>query len=421
MSEFAVPAVRARAGRRLLWLLCAMYFLFYIDRVNIATAATSISRDLGLNATQLGLAFSAFAYPYAFFQVFGGWFGDHVGARRTLLGCGIVVAATTIATGLAGGLASLFAVRLALGFGEGAAFPTATRAMAAWLPRESWGYAQGVTHSAARLGNAITPPIISALILALSWRASFVIVGTASLAWVVAWMALLPAGPDARAERRAERAIQSTPWPALFRRILPVTAVDFCYGWMLWLFLNWLPSFFQNAYHQNLKSSAIFSAGVFVGGVLGDTAGGVLSDAVLRRTGSRQRARGWVIAGAMLASFVFMLPLLRPLGVGAAAISLGLAFFALEFVVAPIWGVPMDIAPDHAGKASGLMNLGFGIAGIVSPVVVGAIIDATGDWTLPFLLSMVLLLLGAALALRLRPDRPLEAAGLARTQPSPLA
>src|SRR5208337_2890485 len=113
MSEFAVPAVRARAGRRLLWLLCAMYFLFYIDRVNIATAATSISRDLGLNATQLGLAFSAFAYPYAFFQVFGGWFGDHVGARRTLLGCGIVVAATTIATGLAGGLASLFAIVVA--------------------------------------------------------------------------------------------------------------------------------------------------------------------------------------------------------------------------------------------------------------------------------------------------------------------
>src|SRR5208283_730483 len=161
--------------------------------------------DLGLNATQLGLAFSAFAYPYAFFQVFGGWFGDHVGARRTLLGCGIVVAATTIATGLAGGLASLFAVRLALGFGEGAAFPTATRAMAAWLPRESWGYAQGVTHSAARLGNAITPPIISALILALSWRASFVIVGTASLAWVVAWMALLPAGPDARGTPRRAR------------------------------------------------------------------------------------------------------------------------------------------------------------------------------------------------------------------------
>jgi MFS family permease len=419
VSELAVPAVGARSGRRLLWLLCAMYFLFYIDRVNIATAATSISHDLDLSATQLGLVFSAFAYPYAFFQVFGGSFGDHVGARRTLLGCGVVVAATTIATGLASGLASLFAVRLALGFGEGAAFPTATRAMAAWLPRESWGYAQGVTHSAARLGNAITPPIISALILALSWRASFVIVGAASLVWVVAWMTLLPADPAIRAGTAAPRA--PTPWPALFRRMLPVTAVDFCYGWMLWLFLNWLPSFFQNAYHQNLKSSAIFSAGVFVGGVLGDTAGGVLSDVVLRRTGSRQHARGWVIAGAMLASFVCMVPLLYPLGVGAAAASLGLAFFALEFVVAPIWAVPMDIAPEHAGKASGLMNLGFGIAGIVSPLAVGMVIDATGDWTLPFLLSMALLLLGAALALRLRPDRPLVANDVAQSQLSPLA
>ena len=101
-------SVRSGNSRRLLWLLCAMYFLFYIDRVNIATAATGIAHNLSLNATQLRIAFPAFAYPYAFFQVFGGWFGDHVGARRTLLGCGFVVAATTIATGLVAGLASLF-------------------------------------------------------------------------------------------------------------------------------------------------------------------------------------------------------------------------------------------------------------------------------------------------------------------------
>ncbi len=384
-----------------------MYFLFYIDRVNIATAATSIQTELGLSNTQLGLVFSAFAYPYAFFQIFGGWIADRLGPRRTLLASGLIVSATTMLTGLAGGLSSLFALRLALGFGEGAAFPTATRAMASWLPPSGWGFAQGITHSAARLGNALTPPVISALILLLSWRASFVILGACSLVWVAVWGWLFRDAPKLPTARASATRSTPTPWRRLTLRMLPVTAVDFCYGWMLWLFLNWLPSFFQNEYHQDLKKSAIFSAGVFLAGVIGDTLGGMLSDRILTRTGSRHRARAWVIAGGLLGAFVFMLPLFLTHQVGPVAVSLALAFFALEFVVAPIWSVPMDIAPGHAGKASGLMNLGFGIAGIISPTVVGVIIDVSGSRTLPFVASMVLLLLGAGLAFRMQPDRPL--------------
>lgn len=389
----------------MLWLLCAMYFLFYVDRVNISTAATSIQHDMGLSNTELGLIFSSFAYPYAFFQIFGGWVADRFGPRRTLIGCGLVVAVTTMLTGVAGGLGSLFAVRMALGFGEGAAFPTATRAMAQALPPADWGFAQGITHSAARLGNALTPPLIALLIAALSWRASFVIIGAASLVWVAAWLVLYREAPGTQAARPVTR----TPWRRLAARVLPVTAVDFCYGWMLWLFLNWLPGFFQNEYHLALGKSAVFSAAVFIAGVVGDTLGGLASDRILHVTGSRQKARGWLICGALLATFFCMVPLLFIRDVTGAATALGCAFFTLEFVVAPIWSVPMDIAPQHAGKASGLMNLGFGVAGIVSPLVVGAVIDRTGDRTLPFLMSMVLLLIGAFLALLMRPDRQLAA------------
>jgi MFS family permease len=83
------------------------------------------------------------------------------------------------------------------------------------------------------------------------------------------------------------------------------------------------------------------------------------------------------------------------------------SFFFLELTNSVLWAVPMDIAPDHAGVASGLMNTGFGVAGIVSPIVFGFLIDRTGNWQLPFALSALLLAVGTLLALRVDP-RPLH-------------
>jgi cyanate permease len=103
---------------------------------------------------------------------------------------------------------------------------------------------------------------------------------------------------------------------------------------------------------------------------------------------------------------VFLLPVIMVHDVTVAAASLTLAFFCIELVVGPIWSVPMDIAPRYAGSASGMMNFGFGVAGIISPFVFGYLIDLTGSWTWPFAGSVVLLLLGAGLAFRMHPDRP---------------
>jgi MFS family permease len=406
-----------------LLLLCLMYMILYVDRVNISTAAPLIKTDLGLNNTQLGLAFSAFAYPYAVFQLIGGYFGDKFGARATLIISGLIVCVATAATGLVGSLAALVIARLALGIGEGATFPTATRAMAAWTPERSWGFAQGITHSFARMGNAITPPLIALLITFVSWRGSFVALAFASLVWVAAWAWLfrdVPASPPLKPEELAQLSARSrgtssepVPWLKLFQRMWPVTAVDFCYGWTLWLFISWIPSFFYQNYHQDLKQSAFYSAGVFLGGVVGDTLGGVASDRILRRTGDRLAARRNVIVTGMLGGFVFLLPVMMVHDVNIAALSLAAAFFCVELVVGPIWAVPMDIAPRHSGSASGMMNFGFGLAGIISPLVFGYLIDLTGSWTLPFAGSVCLLLLGAALAFRIRPDQPFEPAGTA--------
>src|SRR5690242_19471679 len=136
-----------RATTMVLGLLCLMYLITYVERVNIATAASEIRKDLGLSNTQLGFVLSAFGYPYLLFQVFGGWIGDRFGPRRTLFMCGLVWAGATILTGLTGGLVSLLFVRVLVGIGEGATFPVATRAMQNWTAVGDRGFAQGITHS----------------------------------------------------------------------------------------------------------------------------------------------------------------------------------------------------------------------------------------------------------------------------------
>ena len=395
-----------------------MYLILFIDRVNIATAAPLIKLDLQLSNTQLGLVFSAFAIPYAVFQLLGSWIGDKFGPRLILSVCCAIVGVSTILTGAAGGFLSLIAARLALGLGEGAAFSTATRAMSNWTPAGRWGFAQGITHSFAHIGNALTPPLMIALFALITWRGSFVVMGSASLLWLVVWAWYFRDDPRkhhaiteadlATLPVRATGGRPSVPWLRLARRILPVTTVDFCYGWTLWLFMSWIPTFFLENYHLNLKSSAMFTSGVLFAGVVGDTVGGVLSDRLLRKTGSLVIARRSVIVAGFLGAFVFMLPVVLIHDLKTAAVCLSLAFFCAELIVAPIWSVPMDIAPRYAGTAAGMMNTGFAVAGLISPSSFGYLVDLTGSWVVPFIGSIVLLFCGAILALRLRPDKPFE-------------
>lgn len=412
---------RPTAPGTVLGLLCAMYLITYVDRVNIATAANDIRRDLSLSNTQLGLVFSAFAYPYLLFQVFGGWMGDRFGPRLTLFVCGVIWASATILTGFAGGLASLFLVRILLGIGEGATFPVATRAMQAWTAVERRGFAQGITHAFARLGNAVTPPIVAWLIALTTWRGSFVALGCCSLLWVVVWVWYFRDNPADHGgvthedlDRLPNRGVApagarpTVPWRPLARRMLPVTVVYFCYAWTLWLYLNWLPSFFLHAYALNLSRSALFASAVFGAGVAGDLLGGTVSDAILRRTGDLLKARRNVVVAGFAGSFLSLLAIFATRDLTTIILSLAAAFFFAELVIGPMWSIPMDIAGRHSGTASGIMNTGSALAGILSPLVFGIIIDRTGNWHLPFVGSIGLLLVGAVLSFTMHPERAFE-------------
>jgi MFS family permease len=409
------------SSNMVLLLVCLMYGLTYIDRINVNTAGTGLQKDLHLNTYQLGWVFSAFGWAYLALQVWGGWVSDRFGARRSLTVCGIIWAGATVMSGLAGSFAVLIIARVILGLGEGATFPTATRALADWFPPEKRGFTQGITHAFARLGNFFTPPLVAWLMRVQSWRFSFVVLGGISLVWVIVWWLYfrddpgthpgitpreLAEVPDYATRQKQSRV--SVPWGPLVRRMWPVTAVYFCYGWTLWLYLTWLPSFFMHGYKLNLKNSAIFSSGVFLAGVLGDTVGGIVSDRIYKKTGDSNKARRNLVVIGFLISLAFMVPVLRSHDLNLVAICLSGAFFFAEFTIGPFWAMPMDIAPRYAGSASGLMNIGSALAAAVSPLVAGYVIQRTNNWDLPFLGSIGLLLLGAILAFWMKPNEPLQ-------------
>jgi MFS family permease len=348
--------------------------------------------------------------------------------------CGIVWAGATALTGLVEGLTSLYVVRLVLGVGEGATFPVATRAMQSWVPAERRGFAQGFTHAFSRIGNSVTPLIVAWLLaptltvfgahvlsLTKSWRRPFVVLGIASLAWVFAWVWYyrdVPADhagitPDdlAKLPNRGQGATKKqiqVPWARLIRRMAPITIVYFCYGWTLWMYLNWLPQYFENVYQLDVKKSAIFASAVFLAGVGGDYLGGVISDRILEKTHDLRKARRDFVVASFLCSFLFMLVVFLTHDLTIIVVSMAAAFFCAELTIGPMWSIPMDIAPKYSGTASGLMNTGSAVAAALSPTAFGYIVDWTGNWQLPFLASLGLLLVGSLLAFRMHPEVAFE-------------
>lgn len=419
----------------ILAVMCLLYFVAYIDRVNISVAAPFVREEFGLTPTQMGIVFSAFAYPYAAMQIFGGWCADKFGPRLVLTVLSIIWAVATIFCGFAWSLTSLLVFRFILGIGEGGAFPTATRSFTFWLPATERGFAQGITHSFARLGGAVTPPLVIGIVAWWGWRESFIILGVVSLLWTALYVwffrntpiehpwitdaELKEIGIDTKKMKACSKG--KTPWAEMIRKMWLVTFVDFCYGWSLWVFLTWLPSYLKDARGFDLKQLALFAALPLLAGVVGDTLGGIVSDTIYKRTGNLKIARRAMLVLGLGGALLFMLPVVGVKDPVAAVALLSASFFFLELTNAVLWSLPMDIAGAYAGTAGGMMNTGFGVAGMISPIAFGFLVQATGSYEWPFAVSAGLLAVGIVAALFIDPTRKLVEVAEPPPEPAPNA
>lgn len=394
-------------------LLCIMAFIMYIDRTNMAVAAPVITKELGLTNTSLGLIFSAFAVAYSCFMIPGGWLSDRIGARKGLLLFGLLWSAATLATGFIGSLVALAVARFFVGVGEAPIYPTAARLITNVISPQRRASAQGVMHASGRVANALAPLIVTGLILAFSWRLSFILLGAVTLLYSLIMYAGLhraagrnSAGGQVPQPRPAAAARhEPVDWPHMIRRVWPTTATCFCHGWVLWFFLNWIPSYFAQRYGLNIKHSMLFSTFVLLGGTVGTAAGGLLSDWRFRRTGDRLRARRDVIIFGFLASILGLIPMFFTHDVLISTCSLSFAFFCSELSDSPLWVLGSEVVPKHAATSAACTFTGMALAGAISPVVIGLLLDMSGGkWAVAFAASIVVLVLGPLLAMRIRLD-----------------
>ncbi len=413
------PLGKTTIAARIFTLLCGNALILYIDRTNLSVAAPLIMHDLGLSNISLGLAFSAFSVTYAGFMILGGRAGDHIGPRNGLLICGLVWAAGTMLTGLVGGLVSLVLARLLVGIGESPFYPIASAIIVRWVRADRRGAAQGVLHGFGRLGAAITPVAVTALIVVTSWRWAFILLGLLSVAITsfvflyvrddprlhpdVSRDELARLGHDAdRVDRAAATRRTPMPWFEFLARIWPVTTVCFCYGWFSWFLLNWIPLYFAHAHGMDIRNVAIFATSVLVFGFLGNVAGGLVADWWLRRTGSLERSRRDTILLGFGGALVCIVFLLITTNLAVDTIMLALGYFFIELADAPMWMLGMDALPSHAATATATVNTGFALSGAVSPIVVGWLLDVTQSWNVVFAVAVVILLVGPLAAFRIR-------------------
>lgn len=419
--EGAPAAVRpTRARHIVLWLTVLAYLITYMDRVVISTAAPSIQAEFGFSLVTMGWIFASFQFAYAFFQIPGGWIGDRFGPRRALTGVVVWWSAFTAATALTWSAGSMMVSRFLFGMGEAGAFPIATRSLSRWMLPSERGWAQGVTHAGARLGGAVTPVFVALLIVDFGWRMPFFLFALIGLAWAALWFwyyrdtprehrGVNPAERDMiEAAVGAGRARVKVPWARLLAnpQLWLLSSMYFCYAYCINIFLTWFPKYLHDARGFDIALMGLFASMPLMAGVVGDLAGGWVSDLMVKRGSGLKMARrvvavfGFLVAAAMI-----------PLAAAAADPVISIAFFCvalfgLELTVGVSWAVTLDIGGQYAGSVSAVMNTLGNIGAAIAAALTGYIVASSG-WFPAFIVLAVLSLIAALLFLVIDASKPL--------------
>jgi ACS family D-galactonate transporter-like MFS transporter len=416
-AAHAAPDAAARTSVRwvpILALVAIGTAINYLDRTVLSIAAPSLRKDLGLTATQMGVAFSAFSWSYAALQIPGGIFLDRFGTRLTYF---IAIAFWSLLTAMMGAVNSLVAListRIGVGVFEAPCFPANSRILATWFPQHERARANSVYSVGMNFGLGFLSVPLFWITQQFGWRGLFFIVGAFGILFSFVWWFLYHNPGESTTANRAELDYIEAggggeykgqrldfKWRHIgallqHRQIIGASIGQFGGNSTLVFFLTWFPTYLVTVRGMTFIKAGMMVSLPYIAAAVGVVLGGLVSDTILKRTGSANFARKLPIVSGMLLASTIILANWVPADNNALVIAImSLAFFG-QGMTNLGWTVVSDIAPKKLiGLTGGLFNFTTNLAGIITPIVIGATYDATGSFFGPLAYIAVVAVIGA--------------------------
>lgn len=394
----------------MLFLVFVNVVINYMDRSNLAVAASAIGREFRFSPVQMGLIFSAFSWTYLLFQVPGGILVKRF-APRVLYAISLISwSLATVLQGFAKGFVSLFGLRMATGALEAPAFPINNRVVSSWFPIQERASAIGVYTSGQFLGLAFLMPVLSRIQLQTGWKGLFVITGLIGILWGLVWYFFyrdpLKHGKANKAElthikeggglldNASDDPVRSAfRWTDLrevlsHRKLWGIYLGQFAVNGALWFFLTWFPKYLVDYRGMDFIQSGYWASVPYLAAFAGVLGSGFLSDYLMRRGVPAARARKWpIIAGLLLSVCIVGANYVHT--PGWIILFMSLSFFGVGFA-SITWIFVSTLAPKHLiDVTGGVFNFIGQLSGIVVPIVIGFL--ASGGNFAPALIFVAVL------------------------------
>ena len=396
MTAIAQAARPTRVRLIILSLVALATTINYLDRTLISVAAPAMSKELALGPVAMGFVFSLFSWSYALAQIPGGLLLDRFGTRRIYFVSLTVWSTLTALQGAVFNFWSLAAIRLGIGAAEAPCFPANSRILVSWFPQRERARANSVYSVGMYAGIAFLSPLLFWILVNYGWRALFFIVGGVGVLFGAIWLRLYREPAEHRAMNNAEReviesggglspdAAMAFDWGILLRllgkrQILGASIGQFATNSTLIFFLTWFPTYLAVERGMDWLKIGFMATLPFLAASVGVLVGGQISDWMINRTGSLTFGRKFpIVTGLFLSSTIAAAAFLHNNALIIAVMSV--AFFG-QGMSNLGWTLISEVAPlRYVGLTGGTFNLVTNIAGIVTPIAIGAILAATGSF-----------------------------------------
>jgi sugar phosphate permease len=412
----APPAILVRY--RIFALVFGASFLLYLQRTTLSVVAVPLRHEYGFSALDVSWLFNAFLVSYTIFQVPGGLCGQRFGARVTTLGCillsatGTALFAAAPALAPAGLLLGTFAAaRFVSGVSQGPLFPVNMALVQRWFPPRRWALMLGINVTGLSLGAAATQPLISRLMTDHGWQFAVYAASAPGLLLALLWWWYVRETPRLHpgvgAAERAEVAaggVELPPprfdWPAAKRALADRNVLLLTLGYALmnyvfFFFMNWCFTYLVTERHLSVLEGGWLAAVPLVTGAVCASLGGALCDFACLRFGPRWGFRLVPLVMLPLAALLLSVAV-RAADPLLAVAALAGCFGAAQMTESPFWAATFWVSGEQASGASGLLNTGGNVGGIVGTFLVGFLNDHYG-WGATFATGIGFALASAAL------------------------